>query len=128
MGQVRDLIGAQRAAAAGMVGPAEDSRFEEGAIDDQLRAAFEEVDQADPAPGAVELVPRLNGHPGHAPAFGGQCVARTGEGFLLDEQVVARSLPLLRRDDWGGLDREMLHFCHLAHCHLMSPLIWGRNL
>src|SRR5467141_3621020 len=46
MGQVRDLIGAQGAAAAGVLGPAEHSRFEEGAIDDQLTAALEQIEQA----------------------------------------------------------------------------------
>src|SRR5262249_8108168 len=46
MGQVRDLIGAQRAAAAGMLGPAEHAWLEEGAVDDQLPAAFEQVEQA----------------------------------------------------------------------------------
>jgi hypothetical protein len=34
MGQVGDLIGAQRAAAAGVLGPAEHPGLEEGAIDD----------------------------------------------------------------------------------------------
>src|SRR6266568_2682929 len=40
MGQVGDLIGAQGAAAAGMLGPAEHPGFEEGAVDDQLPAAL----------------------------------------------------------------------------------------
>src|SRR5438128_731101 len=46
MGQMRDLIGAQRATSAGMLGPAEHSRLEEGAVDDQLLAALEQVEQA----------------------------------------------------------------------------------
>ena len=41
MGQVADLIGAKRATAAGVLWPAEHSGLEEGAIDDQLSAAFE---------------------------------------------------------------------------------------
>jgi hypothetical protein len=45
MGQVGDLIGAQGAAAAGMLRPAEHPGLEEGAIDDQLTAAFEQIEQ-----------------------------------------------------------------------------------
>ena len=41
MGQVADLIGAQGAAAAGVLGPAEHPGLEEGAIDDQLPAVLE---------------------------------------------------------------------------------------
>src|SRR6266481_2995264 len=39
MGEVGDLIGAQGAAAAGVLGPAMDAGLEEGAVDDQLAAA-----------------------------------------------------------------------------------------
>ena len=41
MSEVADLIGAKRAAAAGVVWPAEYAGLEEGAIDDQLPAALE---------------------------------------------------------------------------------------
>src|SRR5262249_31279908 len=51
MGQVGDLIGAQGAAAAGVLGPAEHPGLEEGAIDDQLPAALEQVEQANLALG-----------------------------------------------------------------------------
>src|SRR6266496_1941896 len=46
MGQVRHLIGAERAAAAGVLGPAEHPGLEKGAIDDQLLASLEQVEQA----------------------------------------------------------------------------------
>ncbi len=46
MREMRHLIGAQRAAAAGVVGPAEHAGLEEGAIDDELTAALEQVEQA----------------------------------------------------------------------------------
>ena len=46
MGQVGDLIVAQGAAAAGVLGPAEHSGLEKGAIDDQLTAALEQIEQA----------------------------------------------------------------------------------
>src|SRR6266576_3508565 len=74
MGQVRDLIGAQGAAAAGVLGPAEHSGFEEGAIDDQLTAALEQIEQAYLALGSVELVLLLHRHPRHSSTLGGQRV------------------------------------------------------
>jgi len=72
MRQMRDLIGAQGAAAVGVIGPAEYPRLEEGAVDDQLTAALKQIEQAYLAFGTVELVVLLNCHPRHAPAFGGQ--------------------------------------------------------
>ncbi len=59
MGQVADLIGAQGAAAAGVLGPAENARLEERAIEDQLPAALEQVGQANLAvgPGSTALLP-----------------------------------------------------------------------
>ena len=71
MGEVGDLVGPKGAAAAGMVGPAEDSGVEEGAVDDQLTAALEEVEQAGFAVGAFELVALLDGDPRHPAALGG---------------------------------------------------------
>jgi hypothetical protein len=41
MGEMRDLVRSEGAAAAGMIGPAADPRLEEGAVDDQLAAVFE---------------------------------------------------------------------------------------
>jgi len=41
MGKMRDLIGAQGAAAAGVIGPTKYPRLKEGAIDDQLSTALE---------------------------------------------------------------------------------------
>ena len=106
MGQVGDLIGAQGAAAAGVLGPAEHPGLEEGAIDDQLPAALEQVEQAYLALGSVELVLLLHGHPRHPPAFGGQRVTGAGQGLLLHEQLLARSLPLLLRHDRGCVPRR----------------------
>jgi hypothetical protein len=45
-GQMGDLIGAQGAAAASMIGPAKDTGLEEGAIDDQLPTVLEQIEQA----------------------------------------------------------------------------------
>jgi len=46
MGQVGDLIRAQGAAAAGVLGPAEHPGLEEGAVNDQLRAALKQIEHA----------------------------------------------------------------------------------
>src|SRR5580693_8716355 len=101
MGQVRDLIGAQGAAAAGVLGPAEHPRLEEGAIDDQLGAALEQIEQAYLALGSVELVLLVHSQPRHPSAFGGQRVTGAGQGLLLHQELLARSLPLLLRHDRG---------------------------
>src|ERR1700694_3527626 len=113
MGQVGDLIGAQGAAAAGVLGPAEHPGLEEGAIDDQLTAALEQIEQAYLAPGSFELVLLVHSQPGHAPAFGGQRVTGVGEGLLLSEELLVRSLPLLPRHDRGCLHRETLLLLYL---------------
>ena len=47
VGDVGDLVGDHRAADAGVVGPAVHAGFEERAVDDQLAAALEEVEQAE---------------------------------------------------------------------------------
>src|SRR5436189_5695540 len=67
MGGMSDLIGYHGAANAGMLGPAFHAGLEEGAVDDQLTAAVEQVEQARLAPGPVELVLLLNGQPRHPP-------------------------------------------------------------
>src|SRR5882762_7881379 len=97
MGQVGDLIGAQGAAAAGVLGPAEHPGLEEGAIDDQLTAALEQIDEAYLALGSVELVPLAHSQPRHPPTLGGQRVTGAGQVLLLHEQLLARSLPFISR-------------------------------
>src|SRR5712675_493380 len=97
MGQVGDLIGAQGAAAAGVVGPTEHSGLEEGAIDDQLTAALEQIEQAYLALGSVKLVLLVHSQPRHSPAFGSKRVTGVGQSLLLHEKLLARCLPLLVR-------------------------------
>src|SRR5215510_9692477 len=97
MGEVRDLIGAQGAAAARMLGPAEHPRLEESAIDDQLPAAFEQVEQANTTLGPIELVLLLHGHPRHPPPLGGERITGASQGLLLHQELLTRSLPLPRR-------------------------------
>ena len=91
-----NLIGQHGAADTSMLGPAVHARFEEGAVDDQLTASAEQVEQARLALGPVELVVLLHGHPRHPPTLSGQRVTGAGQLLLLHEQLLARSLPLLR--------------------------------
>src|SRR6516164_5127312 len=107
MGDMRDLVGEEGAAAAGMFRPPVHAGIEEGAVNDQLAAAVEQVEQARFAPGPVELVRFLHGQPGHPPALGGELITSAGQGLLFYEEILARSLPLLRRDDRGGVHWEM---------------------
>src|SRR3981189_908959 len=72
---------------------------EEGAVDDQLTAALEQVEQARFAFRPVELVLLLHGQPRHPPTLGGQCVTGAGQGLLLHQHLLARSFPLLRRNN-----------------------------
>ena len=51
MGEVADLVGAEGTANAGMLRPAVHTRLEEGAVDNELTAALEQVEQASFAPG-----------------------------------------------------------------------------
>src|ERR1700686_4833466 len=89
-------------------------------------AAWEQVEQAPLALRPVKLVLLLHGEPRHPPAFGGQRVTGAGQLFLLHEQLLARSLPLLLRHDRGCVHREMPFPVFLvslfACCHLISPV------
>jgi hypothetical protein len=97
VGEVGDLVGNQRTANAGMLRPSMHAGLEEGAVDDQLTAALEQVEQTRFALGPVERICLVHGHPRHPPTLGGQRVTGAGQGLLLDEKLLARSLPLLRR-------------------------------
>src|SRR6185295_15284401 len=123
MSEMANLVGTERAAPAGMLRPAEHPGLEEGAVDDQLTAAFEQIDQAYLALGSVELVLLVHSQPRHPPTLRGQRVTRAGQGLLLHEELLARSLPLLLRHDRGCAHREMPFPMFLlslfACCHLI---------
>ena len=91
---MRDLVGYQGAAGAGMVGPAVHAGLEKGPVDDQLTAALEQAGQAHSAVGSVELVFFLHGQPWHAPTLGSHRVAGTAHLLLPHEQLLARGFPL----------------------------------
>jgi hypothetical protein len=121
MGDVGDLVGHEGAAAAGMFGPAVHAGLKEGAVDDELTAAVEQVEQARLALGPVELVLLLHGEPRHPPTLGGQRITGAGQGLLLHEELLARSLPLLRRNDRGCVHREMPF--QVLHVSLLVPVV-----
>src|SRR6185369_2410661 len=127
MGQVRDLIGAQGAAAAGVLGPAEHAGLEESTIDDQLPAALEQVEQVNLTVRPVEFVFLLHHHPRHSSTFGGQRITGTGEGLLLHQKLSVCSLPFLLRHDRGHLHRDISFWALLVSlfgcCHIISPFV-----
>src|SRR5262245_25793024 len=117
-----------------MFGPAVHAGLKEGAIDDQLPPAVEQVEQARLALGTVELVLLLHGQPRHPPTLGGQRITGTGQLLLLHEQSQARSLPFLRRHDRGCVHCEMpfpvLHgsLLVLVHVCLLFPVVLASEL
>jgi hypothetical protein len=96
MSRVSDLIGHHGAANACMLGPAFHAGLEKGAINDQLAAAVEQVEQTHLTLGSVKLVLLLDGQPRHPPPLGGQGVPGASQLLLLHEKLLACSLPLLR--------------------------------
>src|SRR5437879_7399571 len=78
MGDVCDLVGHHGAANTGMLGPTFHAGFEERAVEDQLTAALEQVEQAHLALGSVELVILLHGQPAHPTTHGVQLVPAPG--------------------------------------------------
>src|SRR6185503_12696592 len=118
-----DLIGAQRAAAAGVLRPAEYSGLEEGSVHDQLPPALEQVEQDDFALGSLELVLLLHRRPWHPSTLGGQRVTRARQRLLFYQELLPRSFPFLLRHDWGCLHRDMLCLVSFfAHCHHLLNL------
>jgi hypothetical protein len=95
------LIGAQGAAAACVLGPAKDAGLEEGAINDQLPAPLEQIEQARVALRPLELVCRLDGHPRHSAAI----ASREWVNAFSFTKLVARDVSFLRRHDQGCVMR-----------------------
>src|SRR6516225_5973139 len=116
MGQVCDLIGTEGATAAGVLRPPEHPGFEERPIDDQLPAALEQIEQTHSAPGRFEYVGLLDRHPRHPAALGRQSVTGPRQRLLLYEHLLARSLPVLRRDDWRGIHSGLFAAPVLVKC------------
>src|SRR4029453_16499299 len=94
-----------------------------GAIDDQLTATFEEVEQPHLALGAVKRVRLLHRHPGHPSTLGSQRIASAHHRLLLYQQPLARSFPVLRRHyrwcvrgKFAVSDLVLLHLSLLVVC------------
>src|SRR5262249_3805149 len=102
--EMTDLVGHHGAANAAMLRPAMHARLKKGAVDNELTAAFEQVEQTHLALESVEFVLFLHSQPRHPPALRRQRVTGAGEGLLLGEHLQACSIPLLRR-----YDRRRLH-------------------
>jgi hypothetical protein len=107
VGEARHVVGDHGTADAGMFRPAMHAGFEERSIDDQLTAAFEQIEQARFAARTLEHISLLHSHPGHSPALGCERVTRTSVGLLLNQKLFARSFPFLLRHDWGRLHTDL---------------------
>src|ERR671921_1102748 len=114
MGGVGDLVSEEGAARARPLGVSVatlrvrvggDLRPVEGAVDDQLTAAFEQVGKRGRPVRTLEAVLLLDRHPRHPAALGRECVTGSGVLLLLDEQFLAGGLPLR-----GGNDGGCVHF------------------
>ena len=74
MRKVANVVGHHGAADACMFGPTDDARLKKRAVENQLTAAVEQIEQAGLPVGPVKLVILLHGQPRHPPALGGQRV------------------------------------------------------
>src|SRR5919197_3466596 len=109
MGDMRDLIGQHGAANTSMFGPALHAGLEKRAINDQLTAAIEQVEQARLPVGPVELVLFLHRQPRHPSTLGSERITGVRQGFLLHQELLTRSLPLL----WRHYFRYLFLFVHV---------------
>ena len=94
MSGVSNLVGHHGAADACMFGPADHARLEECAVEDQLTATVEQIEQARLALGPVEFVFLLDRHPWHPPTLGGQRVTSAGQLLLFHEKLLRAQLPI----------------------------------
>src|SRR5262249_476321 len=78
MSGVSNLIGHHGAADACMFRPTDDARFEKSAIDNQLTATIEQIQEADRPLRSAKLVTLLHGQAGDPAALG--CQRVTGPG------------------------------------------------
>src|SRR5437762_6691992 len=121
MSGMSDLVGQHRTADAGMLGPAMYAGFEQGAVDNQLTAAFEQVEQTRLTLGPVEPVFLFHRHPRHPPTLGGQRVTCAGHLLLLHKKLLSRSLPFVRQDHFRCFNVQCQCFC--AHLCLSFLLV-----
>src|SRR5262245_18522194 len=87
-------------------------------VEEELAPALEQIEPARLAAGTLEDVVLLDPHHRQPAALRRQRIERARQLLLLDEQLVARGLPLRRRYDLGQ------HLVLVAHDN--SPLGWRR--
>src|SRR5688572_9200163 len=104
MSGMADLVDDHRTARAARIRPALDAGGEHEVVDDELAAAFEQIEQARLAVGALEDIVLVDEDHRLPTALGGQLVSRPRGLLLLDEELVMGKLPL----GWGH-DRWKLH-------------------
>src|SRR5438874_9367197 len=97
MSGVSNVVSHHGATDACMFWPADHPRLEEGAVDDQLTTAVEQIEQTSLAVGPLEVVLFLHGHPWHPPTLGRQRVTSVGQLLLFYKQFPARRFPVFRR-------------------------------
>src|ERR1700761_620575 len=91
-----------------MVGPAMDVRIEKGAVNNELPAPVEKIEQRSPSLWSLKYILILDGDPRHAPARRSQGISRTGMFLLLNQHLLPGFLPFSCRD-YRGLG----HLCDL---------------
>src|SRR5580765_2335039 len=101
MSGVSNLVRHHGAADACMFGPADHARLEEGAVDDQLPATVEQIEQAHLTLGSDKFVFLLHRHPRHPPTLGGQRISSASQLLLLHEKPLTCTFPLLRGHDFS---------------------------
>src|SRR3569832_2138381 len=99
MGMIGNLVGSERTADTGVVWPAMDAGLEESTVDDQLPAAFEQVEQLYLPSRSIEGVGLLDRHPRHSPAYVGQRVQHPQHGLLFHKHGFAGAFPFFGRYD-----------------------------
>ncbi len=121
-----NLVGPEGAPTTCMIGPAKYTRFEESAVDDQLRTALEQVEQAHLAIRPVKLILLFDCHPRHSPALGSQRITLAHNPLFLDQQFVTSFHPFLRRHDLRALSHVRCHVdlsFGLSRWHLFSAQV-----
>src|SRR5829696_1651745 len=121
VGEVRDLVGEEGAAAASALGPAGHAGLVEEAVHDQLAAPLEQVEQARRAIPALEGVALLHRHPRHPPALGGQRVAGARDLLLLHQHLLARGVPFLRRNNRSHVHSDPSSFRYSSTTSNIRP-------
>jgi len=97
--EIGDLIDEERATGTTRVRPAVHARREHEMVEDQLPAAFEQIEQRCFAVRPFEHVGLVDLHHRHAPTLGRKRVVLPGERLFFGKQLLSGGLPLTLGDD-----------------------------